>query len=246
METLSMLYLGFAWMFGGFINGVTSIGGNLVGVPLSMLVMDAKTVVVFGCMTGLFVNGTVSMLYHKAIPWAEFFLLASGCVAGAPLGLMLLHIVPVSTLLLATSGVLIAFLAWQFFSRRMSKSFTCPSWAALPVGIVTGMLFASTSMAGPVLALYAFMRKWTKEMTLATPNLIATANYLYATALQWNDGLCTPVMWHALCYTAPGAIFGVLLSVPLLRRVDAQLFRRLLLSMVACSAAIMFYRGITG
>jgi hypothetical protein len=246
MELYSMMYLAVVWMLGGFVNGMTSLGGNLVGVPLSMLVMDAKTTVVFGCMTGMFVNGTIATVYHKGIPVRELILLCLSCVAGMPIGIGLLYIVPVSVLMLVTSCVLFAFLGWQFIVRRLKRTIVFPLWTAIPAGVVTGMLFGSTSIGGPVLALHAFMRGWSKETTLSTTNTIAAVVYLCSTLTQWKSGHCTAPMWEAFMWTAPAAVIGVLISVPLLRKVKPEGFRRLLLGMIAVSAVTLLYKGITG
>ena len=49
---LTALYINVVWFLGGFINGVTSFGGNLFAVPLMTLAMDAKDAIVLGCIVG--------------------------------------------------------------------------------------------------------------------------------------------------------------------------------------------------
>ena len=48
---LVFFYINIVWFLAGFINGVTSFGGNLFAVPLMTLVMEAKQAIIFGCIT---------------------------------------------------------------------------------------------------------------------------------------------------------------------------------------------------
>lgn len=60
-----------------------------------------------------------------------------------------------------------------------------------------------------------------------------------------RQGLLTPEILHAASIAVPASIIGVLCSLPLLRRINVVLFRRLVLIMVALAAATMLVRGIT-
>ena len=66
------LYVNVVWFLAGFVNGVTSFGGNLFAVPLMALVMDAKTAIILGCFVGTAITLTIAVFYHRELPKLEF------------------------------------------------------------------------------------------------------------------------------------------------------------------------------
>lgn len=80
-------------------------------------------------------------------------------------------------------------------------------------------------------------------MTLSVLNTMAALTMSFLVILQWIDGLYTPRMLHAAVWVVPCAVLGVLVSIPVLRRINPKIFRLLVLGMLAVSCVMLFVRG---
>ena len=244
-DMLDFLYINVVWFLAGFVNGVTSFGGNLVAVPLMTLVMDAKTAIILGCLVGLGITLPIAVCYHRELPRLEFMLSCLGSVAGIPLGIVILKAAPARVILLACGSILLLFLFWQFVSGRMHGSFRIPLWCIVPMSVVAGILLGATSMGGPILAMYAVMRGWNKEVTLSMLNTLAALVLICLIPAQGWSGLYTPEILHMALWAIPCAVAGVLMSIPVIRRLNARVFRVLVLAMLAFSTVMLFVKGLT-
>ena len=240
---LVFLYINIVWFLAGFINGVTSFGGNMFAVPLMTLVMDPKDAIILGCIGGLGITTSITVFYHRNLPKLEFILACVSSIVGVPFGMILLEIAPAKAVLIGCGCILLLFLAWQAVSCRMHLTFAIPMWTIVPVGILSGILLSSTSMGGPILAMYAVMRGWGKEVTLSVLSTMGMISMIFLVALQWKNGLYTPEILHNAMWAVPCTVIGVLISIPILRRIDPRLFRLLVLGMLAVSAGMLFMRG---
>lgn len=240
---LVFLYINIVWFLAGFINGVTSFGGNLFAVPLMTLVMGAKESIIFGCLAGTAITVSIAVFYHRALPGREFLLACLSSAAGIPFGMIVLEIAPAKGIFFAAGAILLLFLVWQGMAGRMHKSFRAPLWAVVPAGMISGILLSSTSMGGPVLAMYAVLRGWNKEITLSMLSSMAAVSMVFLMVLQWRSGLYTPDMLHDAAWAVPCAVIGVLASIPVIRRINPEIFRRLVLVMLAFSSVMLFIRS---
>ena len=240
---LVFFYINIVWFLAGIVNGVTSFGGNLFAVPLMTLVMEAREAIIFGCITGTAITMSIAVFHHRDLPKPEFLLACLGHAAGIPVGMIILEMAPAKLIFFAASAILLLFLVWQGVSGHMRKAFRAPLWAVVPVGVISGILFGSTSMGGPILAMYAVLRGWNKEITISMLSTMAAVSMLFLTILQWSNGLYTPQMLHDAAWAVPCAILGVLVSIPIIRRINPDIFRKLVLLMLAFSSAMLFARG---
>lgn len=240
---LVFFYINIVWFLAGFINGVTSFGGNLFAVPLMTLVMEAKDSIIFGCIAGTAITVSIAVFYHRELPKLEFLLACLSNAAGIPVGMFILNVAPARAIFFATSAMLLLFLVWQGVAGRMHRTYRAPLWTVIPAGIISGLLLSSTSMGGPVLAMYAVLRGWSKEVTLSMLSTMAAVAMVFLMVLQWQSGLYTPEMLRSAAWAAPCAVVGVLVSIPVIRRINPAIFRRLLLAMLAVSSIMLFVRG---
>ena len=110
---LVFFYVNVVWFLAGFINGVTSFGGNLFAVPLMTLVMEARESIIFGCIAGTAITVSIAVFYHRELPKLEFFLACLSNAAGIPAGMFILNVAPARAIFFATSAMLLLFLVWS-------------------------------------------------------------------------------------------------------------------------------------
>lgn len=243
VEAFTFLYINVVWLLAGFLNGVTSFGGNLFAVPLMTLVMETKEAIIFSCLVGTSITVSISVLYHHDLPKKEFLLALLASAAGVPFGLAALKLASPQSILIGSGMILLLFLIWQVVAGRLHCAFRVPVWSIIPAGVLAGLLMGATGMGGPMLAMYAVLRGWSKEVTLSMLNTLAALSMIFLIILQWKDGLYTPDMLRTAVWAVPCCVIGVLVSVPLIRRLNPHVFRLLLLGMLVFSMLMLFARG---
>lgn len=239
------LLLALLWLCSGFVNGLTSFGANLLAIPVMSLFMPPKDAIITACFGGLAVTVTIVFMYRSHLNYKELLKFFLPCLITVPLGTEVLQSLSSAALLLLAGGVMLLFLIWQGVASRLPLGGACPAWSVFAAGGAAGLLVAATGMGGPPFAVYAMLRRWDKETSLAMINMSGVLSLLITIGAQWQQGLLTPTVQHAAAIAVPASVVGVLCSLPLLRRMNIDLFRRLVLIMVALATATMFVRGIS-
>ncbi len=244
MDMFSLFVLGASWILAGFVNGVTSFGGNLIGTPLTALVLHPQAAIICGNIVTMALSGTVMLRYFRHLPKKEFALIMTTYIIGTPIGVAILHVAPISILLNLAATSIVLFLALQFFSSKLHFSMQAPAWVLIPAGLLSGIFLGSTSMGGPVVVMASILRRWKKEAVLATVNTTATVAAFVACIVMWQNGmLASDLIAPALC-SAPCAAIGVLLSFPVVNRINTVLFKKMVLAMLVLAAMALFARAL--
>ena len=244
MSLLSLAWMAFAWMLGGFVHGVTSIGCSMVAMPLISFTVEPREAIVIACLAGGIVPLMLFAVYHRHLLRRETLWLSLGCLPGIPAGTAMLASLPGRVLFLGMSVMLLFFVAWQMLSHRVRPALPYHPLVAFLVGLGCSFLAACTRLGGPVLAVYAAFRGWQKEAALATTSM--TFNVLNAGIVlcQWKAGLYNDAVLDAVFVSLPAAMAGVLISIPVVRHMPQELFRKLLLLMVLVSGITLLGRAV--
>lgn len=240
----ALIYFNSVWLLSGFVTGIASFGSNLFAVPLIALVWEPRQSILVGCLAAFSIFFELAAVYYRHILWKDTLLLSLGSIAGIPLGIWFLSQAGSRALLVAAGTSLAAFLCWQFcvqFLGKSQKQLNRP-WV-LPMGFLSGILMGAIGMGGPPLALYAFLRRLNKEQTLATINATSVAIMLCVMPWQYFSGFYNMEIIKLGAIGAFSAFIGILASIPLARLINIILFRKLLLGMLALSAATLFFRA---
>ena len=78
MTLASLLWLAFSWLLGGFVHGVTSIGGAMVAMPLITFIAGPKEAILIACLSSGIIPLALSIIYRRRILRSESFCLSLG------------------------------------------------------------------------------------------------------------------------------------------------------------------------
>ena len=132
---------------------VVGFGFALLAVPLMAFVVPTKSAVVI-----VFLNGTVTSAWlagrlRRSIEWPTARRLGVGALVGAPLGVVILSMVPAGTLRLVLGVTTTSAAIWIIVSARLA-----PFEGALPrrtttfaMGLLSGIINTSLATSGPPL-----------------------------------------------------------------------------------------------
>ncbi len=244
MDLMYYVVITLAWVVGGFISGVTSMGCSLIAMPVLNLVMSPDRAILISCVCGGIIPALLVPLHHRGIIFRELLLLLGASLPGSIIGVLIFERVPAAGLSIALGAALAGFVVWQTFGAgvefRLRKYGSC----SLLAGFLGGTVNALTGMPGAALGIYATLRTWSKDNMLSMQSAFFALSAVLTTSIQWNRGLYSSSIVFDIACSLPGAALGILASIPAQKYIDQKLCRRLLLVLLAVSAALLFYRGM--
>lgn len=219
-------------------------GFALAAVPPLALLLDPVTAVVVAATLAVPLNLWVALRDRAHVDRRAALLLLVCALAGVPFGLWALNVLSEQVLLvlIAATVVLGTVLVW----RRVR----IPGGMGAVAGMsaLSGAAFASTAIDGPLMVAglqgsrLAELEPRVQRATLAV-TFSATS---VATLVGFGfGGQLTPQVGGLLVVGAPALLIGTLVGENLFRRLNAELFRRTVLVLLAVSSVSMVTRVVT-
>ena len=156
-----------AWLLGGFVSGLTGIGGAMLAVPLAAMFIPMHDVILLSCILNLAMDGTLTCMYLRHCRFSALAPLLAGAIPGAFIGLVILQAVSGRILQGGVGLLLLSYVCWQFFARRSGRERS--SWAVGSIaGLGAGVLGTAISFDGPPAGAYALWCGWEPRQALGT------------------------------------------------------------------------------
>ena len=241
--TLALVVL--ALGFGGFVKGVVGIGLPLVATPIVANLTDPRTaVVVLAVPIGV---TNLWVVFGAGMKWAEFRRVAGvlcGVILGTYGGANLLAVLDVRKLSLYVGVIVVVFVSLQVFRIHLAIGPRLERFVGLPFGVGAGVLGGSTSVFGPLLAMYLYGIGLTKMAFVVTISLLFVVGNVGQILGFSYLGLYTgQIVIYSVAFTLP-ALLGLWLGMRLQGRIDARLFNRAVLVVMLASALSLIWRGL--
>lgn len=224
-----------------FVHGLAGFGIGLVSLAFLPFVMSPVTAVVL--MTIYTVVFSLGMLVplRREVQVRALAFLAAGTVAGTPIGVFILAVLPPSLLTRLIGVTLLAIVAVEwlgFYPERLPGR----RWA-VGAGVAAGVAGGAVGTPGPPVVLYTAAQGWSPRGVKATLQAFFLVNQAAILAGYWWAGLITPDVQHAsVLFVAPAAV-ALVLGVALFNRVDQPTFRRIVFAVLFVSGAVLLARG---
>jgi uncharacterized membrane protein YfcA len=136
--------------FAGFFQGIVGFGQGLVASPLSLALLDKKTVLTALLFTGIILNLSLFRQIKAPLRMDIFKPLLIGSIFGLPVGVLILQLLTTASLKIfvgiASLGLVLAMLFVKIKMKHMSK--LTPA-----AGFVAGALQTSVAIPGPPVVL---------------------------------------------------------------------------------------------
>jgi uncharacterized membrane protein YfcA len=206
-------------------------GFALVMVPLLSLFWDVKLAVVSSTLLGSVAILPLTVEVRRWIRLRKVAPLILGSFVGIPAGIIILDRIHPEALKIMVAAVVIAASVILYFAPRvrLAGSGLAPP---LMVGMLSGMLRASTSMGGPPIVLYLLGRERGIEefrSTLLASFLPATVPTVVGLAII---GQVTPEVLGTSGVALPALAVGLLAGAWLRLRVQQEVFQTLVLAVL--------------
>ena len=102
-----------AWLLGGFVSGLTGIGGAMLAVPLAAMFIPMHDVILLSCILNLAMDGTLTCIYLRHCRFSALAPLLAGAIPGAFIGLVILQAVSGRILQGGVGLLLLSYVCWH-------------------------------------------------------------------------------------------------------------------------------------
>jgi uncharacterized membrane protein YfcA len=231
-----------AFFLAGVVQGLTGFGSVLVVVPVLLLFLDAQTAVITTQLVvfALCVYMAVRRWRQVRLVETTIILLAAG--PGIWLGaLALQYWTSAAIKVVAGLAVLAAVAPLLLGIRRRVKH---ERLAAIPAGLIGGVLQGSTGMSGPPVVILFANQGWERQAFLGSISLYLSASTVCSLSLYNQAGLLRAQQALLAIWLLPALLLGGWLGHALAPRVDLPLFQRLICLLVLAGGASTLVSGL--
>ena len=245
--TIELILILVVVAFSFWVKAVAGFGGPLVGIPLLALFIGVEQAVVVISLANLVANLLLLWSNRRAATSHRKLLtrLIAAGAAGTVGGTVLLTRLDDSILSLALAGSVFIYIAASLARPEFSISQERGLRLAVPVGVVGGLMHGSTGSSGTVFgSFYHSLKLPRDEFVFAlTLTFLAFGTLQIGTLIQLGS-FAGERLSQALVATLP--VFVVTpLGEAVSRRLNAQLFGRVVLGLLAFSAAVLIVGAIS-
>ena len=225
------------------IQAVTGFGFALVAAPFLTFVMGPKDAVIFLLFSGMFMKSIMLVKTWKAGNLGQVIPLFVGSLLGALPGAYFLKIASVNSvkiviglsLLLATAALIKNF-KFQLVHKRLAQ---------LGYGFVSGFCGATAGLNGPPIVCYYLNENLPKELMRANLVRFFLLGNAGTLMLSYFWGSFHPAeMINITLLSIPAMVVGWALGERLFYKINAVLFKRVVISTVLTSAVVTLVSGI--
>ena len=225
-----------------FTQGLTGFGFVMLGAPLMVLLVEPKVVVPTVLIQSSIINVVIIVRGWQWVNHRRFLALAIPGAFASPLGAYFLVTLDQSLLKIIT-GAVVTFTA-VIMLTGYRKVFVNDIRGCLPVGALSGLLNASTGLAGPAVVLYfANQGVGSKEFRSTI-----VAHFLFITLVTFPifivGGIFSRDQITFSLILTPFALIGAILGVLLSKFVSQSLFLRIALILVIFAGASSAFAGL--
>ena len=217
-------------VFAAFVNGAIGYGFSSLTVPVALVFYANRVLNPAVVVIEVFLNIYVLLINLKGVPavWKRVFPILIGLLPGIGVGAVILASVQPGWIKLGTYAVILPLILLQAAGwRRPIRS----TWViGLPFGTSLGILYSVTTISGPPLAILFNNQGLVKNEFRAGLALVRVAESSVTAVVYYHLGLFIAESANILLLFIPCVMVGIPLGAYLIRRLDAETFRRICMS----------------
>jgi len=212
------------------VNGALGYGFSSITVPVALLFYTNRTLNPALVLVEVAINSYVVLMSRSSLAsvWKRLVPIVLGLLPGIVVGAFLLSRVNPEWLKLFVYAVLLPLILLQAAGVRRPVRLT-PT-LGIPFGTGLGILYSLTTVSGPPLALLFNNQGFVKQEFRSALGMIRIAESTLTAVAYYHLGLYTNASLQLIAWIVPSVVVGIPLGAALVRRVDAEVFRRICMS----------------
>jgi uncharacterized membrane protein YfcA len=232
-----LLVAGLAAALGAIVQSGIGLGLGLVAAPIVTLLFPSLmpgSLLIAAAVLPLFVVAReVRHADWKGLRWAF-----GGRLAGTPIGVWFVAIVPQRALGLAVGGMVLAAIGLSLWSGRVPRN----AGTLIGAGLLAGVMGTATSLGGPPIALI-YQRESGPRIRATLSVFFTVGALLSVLTLAAVHELPSRQVWAGLALT-PFVVAGFAVSGPFRRYLDQGATRNAILAITGASAVVLLVRSL--
>ena len=217
-------------LFAAAVNGALGYGFSSLTVPIALLFLPQKVLSPALVLVELAINSWV-VIYNRAslaVVRRRAFPILVGLVPGILIGSHLLNSANPGLLKFWTYVVLLPLILLQAAGVR--RPIHAEHAAGVPLGVGVGVLYSTTTISGPPLALMFNNQGLHKEEFRAALGTVRVVETTLTAVVYGCMGLFSSHTMHLVIPVAPAVLLGLPLGSYLIRYMNSETFRRICMS----------------
>ena len=241
LDTAMIVLAGIA-LFAAFVNGALGYGFSSLTVPVALVFYANRVLNPAVVLIEVFLNLYILFINRDGVPavWQRVLPILIGLLPGIAIGAMVLASLQPAWVKFGTYTVILPLILIQAAGwRRPIRS----TWLiGLPFGTALGLLYSVTTISGPPLAILFNNQGFVKNEFRAGLALVRVAELSVTAIVYYHLGLFITESQDLLLVLIPSVVIGIPLGAYLIRRLDAETFRRISMSFDAWVVGFGFSR----
>jgi uncharacterized protein len=228
-DTAALVLAGIA-LSAAFVNGAIGYGFSSLTVPLALVFYTNRVLNPAIVVVEVLINFYVLFINLKGIPavWRRVLPILVGLLPGIAIGSFALAALQPGWVKFCTYTVLLPLILVQAAGWRRPIEST---WmVGLPFGSMLGVLYSVTTISGPPLAILFNNQGLVKNEFRAGLALVRVVESTVTAVAYYKLGLFIEESTSLMLVLTPSVLVGIPLGAFLIRRLDAETFRRICMS----------------
>jgi uncharacterized protein len=217
-------------LFAAFVNGALGYGFSSLTVPIALLFYSNRILNPAVVLIEVVINFYVLIINLNGVRavWRRVFPIVIGLLPGIAVGALLLTSIQPGWIKFGTYTVILPLILIQAAGwRRPIRS----TWlSGLPFGTALGILYSVTTISGPPLAILFNNQGLVKNEFRGGLALVRVVESSVTAVVYYQLGLFIAESGNVLLMFIPSVVIGIPLGAYLIRRLDAETFRRICMS----------------
>lgn len=212
------------------VNGALGYGFSSLTVPIALLFYTNRLINPALVLVEVAVNSYVLFINRRAVPriWKRALPIIGGLVPGIIIGSIVLSQVSPGAVKLVTYTVVLPLILLQAAGFR--RPIQAERAIGVPFGTGLGLLYSLTTISGPPLALLFNNQGYVKQEFRAGLGLIRIVESTATAVAYYFLGLYSRESGQILLLIVPSVVIGIPLGAFVIRRIEAEVFRRVCMS----------------
>jgi|SRR5579871_1701681 len=212
------------------VNGALGYGFSSLTVPVALLFYSNRLLNPALVLVEVVVNSYALFVNRRSLPrvWKRTLPIVGGLIPGVLIGSFLLSSINPGIVKLVTYAILLPLILLQASGLR--RSIAAERAVGLPFGSGIGILYSVTTISGPPIALLLNNQGYVREDFRASLSIVRIVESTLTAIAYFFLGLYSRESAQLIPLIVPSVIIGIPLGVFLIRRIEAETFRRICMS----------------